>query len=77
MGKSKFNLAIAQNIAAQTRKVKQIQSKSNYKYFQNPSLNNQKSDIFVKSGNATVINFKKSFTQEITDRIVSNIQNSK
>lgn len=68
MGKSKFNLAIAQNIAAQTRKVKQIQSKSNYKYFQNPSLNNQKSDIFVKSGN---------FTQEITDRIVSNIQNSK
>ncbi len=69
MSKAKFGLAIAQNIEAQTKKVKQIQNKSNYKYFQNKSLNNQKPDLFVKSENNKTNVFRKSISQEITDRI--------
>lgn len=76
MGSSKFNLAIAQNIAAKNQKIKQTQNKSSYKYFQNTKmlLNNQKSDLFVKKEQTASNIYRKSITEEIADRILSNIQ---
>ena len=39
MGKNgKYALAIASRISTQTQKVRQVQNKSTYKYFQNSSL---------------------------------------
>ena len=69
MSKYKFSLAVAQNIATKTNKIKQLQKRSDYKYFQNITLYNQRPDIFVKSGNPTVKDSTKSITEEITNRI--------
>ena len=48
MGKTgKYSLAIASRIVTQTQKVKQMQNRSTYRYFQNVQLNNQKADLFL------------------------------
>ncbi|HIS83530.1 hypothetical protein KID03_02165 [bacterium] len=78
MGKTgKYSLAIASRIVTQTQKVKQMQNRSTYRYFQNVQLNNQKADLFLKDENFTAKISKKSIVQEIADRILSNNKNSK
>ena len=78
MGKTgKYSLAIASRIVTQTQKVKQMQNRSTYRYFQNVQLNNQKDDLFLKYENFTAKISKKSIVQEIADRILSNNKNSK
>ena len=76
MGKTgKYSLAIASRIVTQTQKVKQMQNRSTYRYFQNVQLNNQKADLFLKDENFTAKISKKSIVQEIADRILSNNKN--
>ncbi len=54
MGKNgKYALAIASRISTQTQKVRQVQNKSTYKYFQNSSLKSQKPDLFVSNANSS------------------------
>lgn len=75
MGKNgKYLLAIASQIAAQTQKNKQLQSKSLYKHYQNGIKLDNIPDLFVKSHNSTANIYRKSMIEEITDKILANIK---
>lgn len=75
MGKNgKYALAIACQIANKTQKIKQLQNKSTCKYFQNVVSIDAKPDLFVKSQNSMANIYKKSITEEITDRILASIR---
>ncbi len=74
MGKNgKFALAIASQIATQTQKNKQLQSKSLYKHYQNGIKLDETPDLFVKSRNLMSNVYRKSIVEEIADKILANV----
>ena len=78
MGKNgKFALAIASQIATQTQKNKQLQSKSLYKHYQNGIKLDETPDLFVKSRNLMSNVYRKSIVEEIADKILANVTKEK
>ncbi len=78
MGKTgKYALSVACQIATQTQKNKQLQSKSLYKHYQNGIKLDDTPDLFVKSRNSMANVYRKSIVEEIADRILANVTKEK